>query len=368
MSRRSPLVRSSSSQARRACSTTIGRLGSRLGHGRSSPKATLPTTCIARRSSASLGGGCLFILPALACCTGSGCAARIGGSTRANNSGSRTTTSTRSAPTHSPSALAASCWRLGESVRSHAPEARDELTAQEAQIARMARGQTNVEIGTRLFLSPRTVEYHLRKGVHEAEHQLPKRARRRPLRTRTNPGRRLGARQMSPIGVKIRRARDCHCRKDSYCNSAEPASCRSSRHAGALCCVTPAPTFAQSSHTPRRPSAPTCESGSPRRVPSERGRGTPPVSRGAVEDKTERLHRLKQRSRSLRSGVPSTCTPRTKTPAIPTARGSRASARSGTRSRRRATRSISPDRVLGSAPPLGRTAALTRPPIARVGS
>jgi DNA-binding NarL/FixJ family response regulator len=52
----------------------------------------------------------------------------------------------------------------GESVRAHAPEARDELTAQEAQIAQMARdGQTNVEIGSLLFLSPRTVEYHLSK-------------------------------------------------------------------------------------------------------------------------------------------------------------------------------------------------------------
>ena len=52
----------------------------------------------------------------------------------------------------------------GESVRAHAPDARDELTAQEGLIARMARdGQTNVEIGSQLFLSPRTVEYHLRK-------------------------------------------------------------------------------------------------------------------------------------------------------------------------------------------------------------
>jgi DNA-binding CsgD family transcriptional regulator len=36
------------------------------------------------------------------------------------------------------------------------------LTAQEAQIARLARdGLSNPEVGVRLFLSPRTVQYHL---------------------------------------------------------------------------------------------------------------------------------------------------------------------------------------------------------------
>ena len=52
----------------------------------------------------------------------------------------------------------------GESVRRLTSETRDVLTSQEAQIARLAvAGLTNAEIGTRLFISPRTVEYHLRK-------------------------------------------------------------------------------------------------------------------------------------------------------------------------------------------------------------
>ena len=52
----------------------------------------------------------------------------------------------------------------GERVRKRTVETSDELTPQELQVARLARdGLSNPEIGARLFLSPRTAEWHLRK-------------------------------------------------------------------------------------------------------------------------------------------------------------------------------------------------------------
>ncbi|RZU01918.1 regulatory LuxR family protein [Kribbella rubisoli] len=53
---------------------------------------------------------------------------------------------------------------VGDSVRRRKPESHHDLTAQELHIARLARtGRTNAEIGEELFLSARTVEWHLRK-------------------------------------------------------------------------------------------------------------------------------------------------------------------------------------------------------------
>jgi DNA-binding NarL/FixJ family response regulator len=52
----------------------------------------------------------------------------------------------------------------GETVRKRTVETRDDLTPQERQIAELARdGMSSREIGTRLFLSARTVEWHLQK-------------------------------------------------------------------------------------------------------------------------------------------------------------------------------------------------------------
>ena len=102
--------------------------------------------------------------PCAAARTASGCGASSGASTRASSSAPAHETFSRIGAEAFAERAGRELAATGETVPRRTAETRDHLTAQEAQIARLAAaGHTNPEIGAQLFISPRTVEYHLRK-------------------------------------------------------------------------------------------------------------------------------------------------------------------------------------------------------------
>jgi DNA-binding NarL/FixJ family response regulator len=86
----------------------------------------------------------------------------------------------------------------GETIRKRKAESIGELTAQEAQVVALVRdGLSNTEIGARLFISPRTVEWHLSNTFSKlhitSRRQLTRRSSLLTVKPRADSGGNTGA-------------------------------------------------------------------------------------------------------------------------------------------------------------------------------
>ena len=124
-------------------------------------------------------------MPGLICSTASGSGAGGVVGRRASTSGSPWRCSSRAGPGRSPQRARTELEATGEHVTPE-PEHGLDLTPQEATVARLAaQGRTNAEIGATMFVSPNTVDYHLRKVFQKlgisSRRQLADRLDRRSL-------------------------------------------------------------------------------------------------------------------------------------------------------------------------------------------
>ena len=141
-----------------------GRSVPRRARGHCSATARAQRISTRRPSSGSAGPVCAPNSPARICSMASGCAA----TGRRVDAREQLRTAHDMLSRIGMDAFAERARRelvaTGERPRKRSAETRSDLTAQEAQIAQLAReGRSNQEIGAQLFLSPRTVEWHMRK-------------------------------------------------------------------------------------------------------------------------------------------------------------------------------------------------------------